>query len=194
MRADAQRNRRRLIVAAVELLLETGDEPALDAIARRAGVGIGTLYRHFPHREALLGGVAEHALDRAIAAARTALAAGHDGHHAIRQYLHAAVEDGVGALNLIHPLLDRPDWTPQRSRIAPLLTEMLERGKHDGSLRGDAQPEDVVFAVIRYSRPIEVGLPRADERAIAHRHLDLYIDGLRGDQGPLRSMPGGNCG
>ena len=54
MRADARKNRQRLIEVAVELVLEVGGEPARDAIAERAGVGIGTLYRHFPDQQSLL--------------------------------------------------------------------------------------------------------------------------------------------
>jgi AcrR family transcriptional regulator len=178
VRADARRNRNRLLDAAIELMLEVGAEPPLDAIARRADVGIGTLYRHFPDREALLDAVAQHTLARSIDAAETALTSAPDGHDALRRYMHAAVGLGVGVLNLIRPLLDDPDWTDQRTRMTTLLDAILERGKNDGRLRRDTTTADIVFPVIRFSRPVAVGLPRADERAIAHRHLDIYIDGL----------------
>lgn len=178
MRADARRNRDRLLDAAVELILEVGAEAPLDAIARRAGVGIGTLYRHFPDRELLLHAVAEHALDRSIQAAETALRTGRDGFDALRQYLHAAVDIGVGVLNLIRPLLGNPDWSDQRARITTLVEAIVDQGKRDGQLRGETQVVDLVFAVIRFSRPLGVGLPRSDERELAHRHLDIYLDGL----------------
>lgn len=178
MRADARRNRDRLLEAAIELILEVGAEAPLDAIARRADVGIGTLYRHFPDRERLLSDVAQHVLDQSIEAAETALTSQSDGHKALRQYMHAALEHGVGALNLIRPLLDDPDWTDQRTRMSALLEAIMELGKSDGRLRHETRSPDVVFAIIRYSRPVALGLPRADERAIAHRHLDIYIDGL----------------
>ena len=189
MRADARRNRNRLLEAAVELLLEVGAEPPLDAIARRADVGIGTLYRHFPDREHLLDAVAQHTLDRSIEAAETALTGAPDGYDALRQYMHAAVGLGVGVLNLIRPLLDDPDWTDQRTRMTTLLEAMLERGKNDGRLRRETRTADIVFPVIRFSRPVAVGLPRADERALAHRHLDIYIDGLGSGHPPKRPLP-----
>jgi AcrR family transcriptional regulator len=185
MRADARRNRERLLESAIELILEVGGEPPLDAIARRANVGIGTLYRHFPDREHLLNGAAQHALDRSIEAAETALADARDGYEALRQYMHEAVDRGVGVLNLIRPLLDDPDWTAQRTRMTTLLEAILEQGKRDGRLRDQTRASDVVFAVIRFSRPVALGLPRPDERAIAHRHLDIYIAGLGcGDRTP----------
>lgn len=178
MRADARRNRDRLVTAAIDLILELGAEPPLDAIARRAGVGIGTLYRHFPDRGRLLDAVAHHVLDESVQAAETALRSGTDGLDALRRYLHAAVGRGVGVLNLIRPLIEAPDWTEPRARITSLLEAILERGRRDGRLRPETQLPDIVFAVIRFSRPVELGLARADERAIAHRHLDIYVDGL----------------
>lgn len=178
MRADARRNRDSLVDAAIELILEVGVETPLDAVARRAKVGIGTLYRHFPGRAELFEAVARHVLDRSIEAAETALRSGSGGYEALRQYMHAAVRRGVGVLNLIRPLLGAPDWTEHRIRITRLVESMLEQGKADGHLRPETQPADVVFAIIRFSRPVVLGLSRADERAIARRHLDIYIDGL----------------
>lgn len=178
MRADARRNRDRLLDAAVEVILEVGAEPPLDAIARRADVGIGTLYRHFPDRERLLHAVAQHTLARSIEAAETALKNESDGYDALREYMHAAVGLGVGVLNLIRPLLDDPDWRDQRTRMTTLLDAILQQGKNDGRLRRETQVPDVVFPIIRFSRPVALGLSRAEERAIAHRHLDIYIDGL----------------
>lgn len=192
MRADARRNRDRLLDAAVELILEVGAEPSLDAIARRADVGIGTLYRHFPDRERLLHAVAERTLAQSIEAAETALPSGHDGYDALRQYMHAAVDRGVGVLNLIRPLLDDPDWSDQRARMTTLLEAILEQGKKDGRLRRETRIPDIVFPIIRFSRPVALGLSRAEERAIAHRHLDIFIDGLgSGDptQHPLPEPP-----
>ncbi len=191
MRADAQRNKRRLLEAAVQVILEFGGESPLDAIARRAGVGIGTLYRHFPDRRDLLSAVAEYVLGQGIAAAETALAEASDGYDAVRRYMHAAVDCGVGLLNLIHPLLDGPDWTAQRTRATATLASMTQRAKDEGLIGDHVQFMDIVFAIIRFSRPVEIGLSRADERTIAHRHLDIYIDGLgvRDQRKPPGELP-----
>lgn len=190
MRADARRNRDRLLDAAVEVVLEVGGEPPLDAIARRADVGIGTLYRHFPDRADLLHAVAHHTLARTIEAAETALASAPDGYGALRQYMHAAVGLGAGVLNLVRPLLGGPDWSDQRTRMTTVLEAILERGKEEGRVRRDTSTADIVFPVIRFSRPVAVGLPRADERAMAHRHLDIYIDGLGTGVPPEGPRPG----
>ena len=186
MRADAQRNRVRLLETAVQVILEVGAEPPLDAIARRAGVGIGTLYRHFPDREQLLAAVAEHALAAAVDAAEAALEGEGDP---VRAYLHAAVEGGVGVLNLLHPVLGDADWGDQRTQIAPLLEQVVERSRRCGRLRDDVRPVDLVAAVIRFSRPLAVGLGPDDDRALAHRHLDLYLDGLAATGPDVRPLP-----
>lgn len=179
MRADARRNRERLLDAAIELILEVGGEPSRDSLARRAGVGIGTLYRHFPDQQSLLHAVVRHALGRSIAAGEAALADTADSLEVLRKYMHAAVDNGIGVVNLVHPLLDKPH-PDLRARAKSLIHTMLERGKHEGRLRSDASPADIVFATIRFSRPLAVGLSVADERVIAHRHVDIYVDGLSG--------------
>lgn len=177
MRADARRNRERLLDAAIELILEVGGEPSRDALAGHAGVGIGTVYRHFPDQQSLLHAVVRHALGRSIAAGEAAVASSADVFEALRKYMHAAVENGIGAVNVIYPLLDQP-YPDLRVRAESLIHTMIERGKHLGCLRSDASPADIVFATIRFSRPLAVGLSAADERAIAHRHIDIYVDGL----------------
>jgi AcrR family transcriptional regulator len=189
MRADARRNQARLLEAAVEMILEIGPEVPLDSIARRAGVGIGTLYRRFPDRESLLHAVAQLVLEQSTTAAETALAEAPDSFEALRHYMHAAVAGGVGVLNLIHPVLRDPDWTEQRATASRLLSEILERGRQNGLIRDEARISDIVFAVIRFSRPVAIGLSRADERAIAHRHLDLYIDGLGSGHHARTTLP-----
>ena len=192
MRADARRNQERLLAAAIEVILEVGAEPPLDAISRRADVGIATLYRHFPDRDRLLHAVAEHALGRSIVAAEGALSSGGDGFDTLARYAHDAVGIGVGVLNLVRPLLHDADWAAQRHRIDALLGAILDRGCRDGSVRPETRLADIVFAVIRFSRPLTVGLSRDDERALAHRHLDIYLGGLstRGaDRRPLAQPP-----
>lgn len=178
MRADARRNRERLLDAAVELILEMGGEPTRDAIANRAGVGIGTLYRHFPDQQSLLHAVARRVLDRSIAAGEAALADAADGAEALRRYMHLAVDHGVGVLNIVYPLLDHADWPEQRARAGSLLHAMVDRARRDGLIRRDATVTDVGFAIIRACRPLAVGLPPGDERALAHRHIGIYLDGL----------------
>jgi len=178
MRADARRNRERLLDAAIALILEVGGEPSRDSIAARAGVGIGTLYRHFPDQQSLLTAVVRYALDRSIAAGENSLAEAADSLEALRQYMHAAVDRGIGVVNLVFPLLDKPHWPDLRARAEAMIHTLIERGQHEGRLRCDVTAADIVFATVRFSRPLAVGLSTADERALAHRHIDIYVDGL----------------
>lgn len=184
MRADARENRERLLAVAVELVLEVGGEPTRDAIAERAGLGIGTVYRHFPDRQSLLHAVARHALERTITAGEAIIATATDSETGIRQYVHAAVDNGIGVVNMIHPLLDDTDWPDLHARAESLLDTLIERNRQDRLLRADISIGDIVFATIRFGRPLAIGLPPAEDRAIAHRQLDRYIDGLRADIPP----------
>lgn len=178
MRADAQKNRQRLIDVTIELILEVGGEPSRDAIAERAGVGIGTLYRHFPDQQSLLHAVARCALEQSISAGESIVEDAPDGVAALRQYMHAALDCGIGVVNIIHPRLQKPDWPDLLIRAGALMKAIVGHASQDGRLRGDLCERDIVFAMIRFSRPLAIGLPLDEERAIAHRHLDFYIDGL----------------
>jgi len=178
MRADAQRNRQRLLDVTIEAILEAGGEPSRDAIDERAGVGIGTLYRHFPDQQALLHAVARHALEKSISAGEAAVQNASDGVDALRQYMHAALDNGIGVVNVIHPLLENREWPDLQMRAGAMLKAIVSRAIKDGKLGSDVSERDVVFAMVRFARPLAIGLSLGDERAIAHRHLDFYIDGL----------------
>jgi AcrR family transcriptional regulator len=177
IRADAQRNRERLVEVTIDLVLEVGGEPTRDAIAQRAGVGIGTLYRHFPDQDALLHAAARHVLDKSISAGEYLVESVPDGVDALRQYMHAALDNGIAAVNIIRPLLKKANWPDLRTRAEALMKKLLS-GALRNSLRRDASERDIVFALTRFARPLAMGLPQDEERALAHRHLDFYIDGL----------------
>jgi AcrR family transcriptional regulator len=178
MRADAQENRKRLIEAAVELVLEVGGEPSRDAVAQRAGVGIGTLYRHFPDQQSLLHAAVRHVLEKSIQAGESLVELVPDGVDALRQYMHVALDNGIGVVNIVHPLLEKRDWSDLRPRAAKLMKALVGRAAKSGELRADLSERDIVFALTRFARPLAMGLPASEERSIAHRHLDFYIDGL----------------
>lgn len=177
MRSDARRNRRRLLDAAKELILEIGGEPSRAAVAKAAGVGIGTLYRHFPDQQDLLRGVALDVLDRTIAAGEAALDEA-DGEAALRRYLHAAIDIGLGAVNIVHPLLDNVDWPEQRTAAQNVLDRLVDAAHRDEAIPTAITATDIALATIRFCRPLAVGFDTAEERAIAHRQLDSYLDGL----------------
>lgn len=177
-RADARRNRRRLLDSAIEVILEAGGEPSRDAVVKRAGVGIGTLYRHFPDQQQLLRAVALEVIDRTIEHGEAALVETATGGEALRRYLHAAIDTGLGAVNIVQPLIDDPDWPDRRAAARDVLDRLVGAAKRDGAIDDDVTATDITLAAIRFCRPLAVGLDLADERAIAHQQLDRYLDGL----------------
>ena len=184
MRADAQKNRQRLIEVTVELVMEIGGEPPRDAVAERAGVGIGNLYRHFPDQQSLLHAAVRHVLEKTISAGEDLVETVPDGVDVLRQYMHMALDSGIGVVNIIHPLLENRDWPDLLARATALMKSIVGRAVQEGSVRGDLSERDIVFALIRFARPLPVGLPSSEERALAYRHLDFYIDGLCAPRGP----------
>jgi AcrR family transcriptional regulator len=177
MRADARRNRERLLDVTVGLILEIGGEPTRDAIVEHAGVGIGTMYRHFPDRQSLLHAVARRALERTIGAGE-AIVSNPESMDVLREYMHAAIDNGIGVVNMIHPLLDDTDWPDLQDRAEAMLDTLIERNRQDHPTRADVTVGDVVFATIRFGRPLAIGLAPAEDRDIAHGQLDRYVDGL----------------
>jgi AcrR family transcriptional regulator len=170
------------------MILELGKQPPLDAIAERAGVGIATLYRNFPNSQALLRAVALHVLDRAIEAGEEAAASGEDGLEALRRYLHAGIDIGLGVVNILHPLIDDPDWPERRAAAQALLDRLATDAGRDGGITEGITSTEIALAAIRFCRPLGIGIPFEEERAIAHRQLDVYLDGLTaGAKEPARS-------
>lgn len=178
MRADARRNRRRLVDAAIDLILEIGDAPTMDAVATRAGVGVGTLYRHFPDRQELLRAVVLEVLDRTIEAGQAALADSPNGGEALRRYMHDAVDTGLGVVNIVHPMLDAPHWPDRRAAADEVLERLVVAAYRDGAIEAGSTATDIAMATIRFCRPLGIGLDRSAERAVAHRQLEDYLDGL----------------
>jgi AcrR family transcriptional regulator len=179
MRSDARRNRDRLLTAATELILETGGEPSRDAVAQRAAVGIATLYRHFPEQQDLLRAVAIHVLERTIAAAEAALTTTDGDGIALSRYLHGAIDAGLGVVNIIHPLLADTDWPDQTSAAADVIERLVRDARHAGAIGRDITATEIVYAAIRFARPMAIGIGRDADREIAHRQLDHYLAGLR---------------
>jgi AcrR family transcriptional regulator len=186
MRADAQRSRRLLLDAACELFVEVGIGVALEAVARRAGVGIATLYRHFPDRLALVKAVAIDVMVRTGDEARAALAEEPDGFAALRRYMHRALDVCAPA---IMPLLGdevrrAPEVKALLDSTAAAQGQLIASAQREGSLRAGVTFADIGLSLARFSRPIGHGFDPGLEATVAHRHLDVFIDGLRHDVNP----------
>ncbi|WP_432138494.1 MULTISPECIES: TetR/AcrR family transcriptional regulator [unclassified Streptomyces] len=189
-RADALRNRERIVTAARELFVEHGPDVPLDDIARRAGVGNATVYRNFPARDALVREVVCSVMDRTTRAAKEALAETGDAFDALERFVHTAAEERVSALcPMISSTFDQahPDLEAARERAELLIQGVMDRAKAAGQLRPDVGVGDVMLAVAQLSRP-PAGAQCLSVDRFVHRHLQLFLDGLRA---PARSdLPG----
>jgi AcrR family transcriptional regulator len=180
MRADARRNEERILAATRALLVERGTGVPMEQVARRAGVGIGTVYRRFTDRRTLLRAVAVDALSRSRAIAENALAAAPTGFAALAAYLHATLDLRVSAvmpLLLDQVDLDDPDLAPVREASAGAVERLVAAAHADG-LAADVTVSDVALLLVRLARPLPGPMPPAAELALAHRHVDLLLAGL----------------
>ncbi|MYR46871.1 TetR/AcrR family transcriptional regulator [Streptomyces sp. SID5910] len=189
-RADALRNRERIVTAAREMFVEHGPDVPLDEVARRAGVGNATVYRNFPDRDALVREVVCSVMDRTARAAEDALAQTGDAFEALERFVHTAADERISALcPMVSSTFDQhhPDLEAARDRVERLVSEVMERAAAAGQLRGDVGVGDVMIAAAQLSRPpAGTGCVSADR--FVHRHLQLFLDGLRA---PARSdLPG----
>jgi AcrR family transcriptional regulator len=180
-RADALRNRERIVTAAREMFVEFGPDVPLDDIARRAGVGNATVYRNFPDRDALVREVVCSVLDRTVRAGQVALAETGDAFGALERFVHVSADERISALcPMVSSTFDQhhPDLEAARERAERIIEEVMDRAKAAGQLRPDVGVGDVMIAVAQLSRPpAGTGCLSADR--FVHRHLQLFLDGLR---------------
>src|SRR6266545_1265378 len=141
MRADARRNRERLLTAARDALVDQGVDAPLEEIARRAGVGVGTLYRRFPDRQALLRDVALQVLSQVTDEARAALAEEPDAYRALARYLHRALDLRIAAvmpvLTEAGPIGRDEEFQRARDDLGRLFESMVTTAQREGLLRPD---------------------------------------------------------
>lgn len=178
-RVDAARNRERLIEAATHVFSAGAPQASLEAVAREAGVGIGTLYRHFPTREALFEAVYRREVDQLSDLAER-LARETAPVEALRQWLHANVRlvaTKRGMVEALHLVASGSTELKAYSfeRLTGGLALLLARGVAAGDLRPDITAEDLLRTV--------VGIFYADNsanwQASALRIVDVFVDGLR---------------
>lgn len=187
MRADARRNHEALLEVARDVFVERGPDAPLEEIARRAGVGIGTLYRRFADRHTLMHAVVLAALMATADAAEQALQEHADPMDALSAYLHAVLELRTSAVipTLIDELdLEGPDIGPARARSAQLAQQIIDAAHDTGGLRKDVTFGDIGLMLVRLARPLPGPIPAQTQREVAHRHADLFLAGLR--SGPMQ--------
>ncbi|MCR4264871.1 TetR/AcrR family transcriptional regulator [Nitratireductor sp. ZSWI3] len=178
-RADSIRNRERLLEAATQIFSAGGPQASLEAVAREAGVGIGTLYRHFPTREALFEAVYRHEVDL-LGDLAEQLAQETDTVEALRKWLQAnvrlvATKKGmIEALQLVaHGSSDLKAYSFERMTGAIGL--LLDRAVAAGEIRSDISPEDLLRTLVG----IFYSQGTVDWQPTALRLVDVFVDGLR---------------
>ncbi len=192
MRADAQRNRQRLLDAALRALAADREKLSLEAIAREAGVGIGTLYRHFPTRAALIEAVYWNELARVLGSGEELLAS-HAADVALRMWMDRFA-DYVAAKRWMADTLRAAvasgsiSKSQTRDALTATIQGLLDAGKAAGTVRDDVGASDVLATLTGIF--LAAGAPAQREQA--GRMLDLLMDGLRpriGEQATTAGRP-----
>ncbi len=178
-RCDSARNRQLLIDAAKTGFANVGLDVSLEEIARRAGVGIGTLYRHFPSREAVVEAVYRREVEQLADAVPQLLATLPAG-EALHKWMHLFV-DYIATKRLIAPsLAAAAGRTPSLhssavETITGALSTLVQRAVSSGDVRKDIDPSDLLRALVGVS----YGNPDKGWEASARRLVDILMDGLR---------------
>jgi AcrR family transcriptional regulator len=177
LRRDAQANQERVLAAAVTAVLREGEQVPMATIAAEASVGVGTLYRRYPTREALLSALTERAFQLVLTCAREAEVRHEPGLTSLDRFLDAVI---ARRGQLVLPLHGGPtELSPQtlaiRTQVHATLGRILQRGRCDGSIRADATAADVVVHGAMLAQP----LPTAENwDRIARRQKSIFLAGL----------------
>jgi AcrR family transcriptional regulator len=199
LRADARRNREQIIIAAREVFLEQGIHASLEEIARRAGVGIATLYRRFPDRHTLVQQVALDNLTLVGEELDRATAAHPDAWGALAQLLRRLVELRITVImpmlvpGLKEAMRDEGGALKARSnQLFERMEQITRTAQQEGQLRQGINPIDIWFGVIKLSRPLPTIGAKLNE-LIIDRQLELFLGSLHAvaldASEPLRRQP-----
>jgi AcrR family transcriptional regulator len=178
-RADAQRNRERILEVAKQAFTRSGVDISLDDVARQAGIGAGTLYRHFPTRDALLEAVYRSGVEK-LAAAEREFAAAMPPVEALRAWMRLFV-DYMAAKQIIAPALNTIVGGPSKlfeatgMQIKGAINALVERAIKSGDIRPDLDPLDLLRALVGVSNVAS----SPDWAQSAKRLVDILILGSR---------------
>lgn len=178
-RADGVRNRERVLEAAKIVFSAGGPDASLEAVAREAGVGIGTLYRHFPTRETLFEAVYRREVDQLVALSQH-LAATQPPVEALRLWMHAnvafvATKKGMSTALAVAAHRAAELGAPNIDRLVQAVGTLLQRAVETGELRSDIGAEDLLRALVGFCYVND----RPGWQANVLRLVDVLIDGLR---------------
>jgi AcrR family transcriptional regulator len=188
LRRDAADNRDRVLAAAAAAVRREGAAVPMATVAADAGVGVGTVYRHFPSREALLGALTHRSFQLVLDAATRAAEADGPGIEAVRRFLYETVEHGPDLVLPLHggPLAADRETDALQAEVRRRIGSLLHRGRRDGTIRRDVRTRDLVL----FGALLAQQLPHVpDWNENARRLVDIYIAGMAPVAQHLRIRP-----
>jgi AcrR family transcriptional regulator len=177
LRSDAAANRERILAAATTAVRRDGERVPMATIAHQAGVGIGTLYRHYPTRAALLAALTLRSFHLVLHHARAAAQSEEPAPAALAQFFEQTIADRDQLVLPLHggPVIHDDEVVALQAEIRNLLEQVLARGRRDRTIRADASPMDIIITGAMLAEP----LPHApDWDQIARRQARIFVSGL----------------
>ena len=184
LRSDAAANRERILAAATIAVRRDGETVPMATIADEAGVGIGTLYRHYPTRPALLTALTLRSFQLVLEHARNAALSDEPAPAALEQFFEQTITARNELILPLHggPVIDDAKIVALQTEIRNLLGQVLARGRRDRTIRPDATPIDIIITGAMLAQP----LPHAgDWDQLARRQARLFVAGLTTSDPPL---------
>jgi AcrR family transcriptional regulator len=176
-RSDAIANRERVLAAAALAVTARGEKVPMAEIAHDAGVGVGTLYRHFPTREKLMAGLTHRSFHLALEHARGAAEEMGPAIESLRRFLEQTIARRQELILPLHggPVILDAETIRLRAEIREALADVLARGRRDGTVRADVDAEDIIVSGALLAQP----LPHVDDwDRIARRQAHVFLAGL----------------
>ncbi len=187
LRRDAERNRKLILQVAAQVFAEQGLDAGFDEIARRAGVGVGTVYRRFPDRNDLISALFEQIMTEIVEMAESALKMS-DPWDALCYFLDHMIEMQArdrGLKEVMAGFEYHPDsLTTPRAGLIPTIDALLNRAKAQGGLRADVEVTDLAVVTSMICTAVT-----SSEPELWRRYLVLFLDSLREDRGPSTPLP-----
>jgi AcrR family transcriptional regulator len=189
-RSDAARNQQTLVRAATAAVHREGPRVPMATIAADAGVGIGTLYRHFPTREELLSHLTHSSFEQVLANATTAQACGVTAADALRLFIEAAISQRNDLVLPLHggPAPARDRTRAVRRQVHDVIRQIIHRGHADGTITRDVTADDIIAFGAMLAQP-RAADPEWD--ATCRRLLGTYLAGLRSASSAIAIGPDG---
>jgi AcrR family transcriptional regulator len=186
LRRDAAVNRDRVLAAAAAAIRRKGTGVPIATIAADAGVGVGTLYRHYPSREDLLAALTLRSFRLVLDAAQTAADCTDLGIDALRGFIEQTIEHGPELVLPLHggPVPLDEETVALRSEVHATIEKVLRRGRQDGTIRADVTAFDIIVFGALLAQPLP-NVP--DWRSAARKLAKIYLDGLASKAKPASS-------